>query len=376
MSEPKRTLQRSFKIFWALFRISALILLVLWLMHFPGDVYLRMLDYEFSMTLGFALAMLLLILGVLWLSLGVIRSILGFGTFWKQRRLRKNIIRAHSFFDHAVISFFSEDYASVQHDLARAIKYHPSREALYTTFAAVSALNSQQKDKAHELFFKLTQNSTFAFMGYFGLYHLCEESPVVLLEQARLKTDDHPWILKRLLDAYCEESHNLDALLKAQQLVHTLHEKHLFTKEQRNKSSAEVLWRQALYYQKQKDLVKATDLARQSYEIDDTLSGPAIFIAEKEPPQKAQKILLKACAHHPNPDVTTSILKCLPGTVETFHTFEAELGSHSHPEIQFLLAKLAYQAQLWGRAKQILSKIDESHYDARFYLLAAILAQK
>ncbi len=376
MSDPQSLLKRSFNIFWTLFRIAAVILFALWLMRFPGDVYVRILDYELSMTLGFGVALLLLILGVLWLLLGVLKFIFGFGYFWKQRRLRRHMKLANTLFDQAVLHFFAEEYPAVEQNLQRAIKYFPRRESLYHTFMAVSALNRGEKDKARELFFKLTQDPTFAFMGYFGLYHVCEESPLSLLEQAAIKTNDHPWILKHLFETYCREGHHLETLQRAEALVYKLFEKRIFDKEQRQQALGGVFWLQALYYKKHNDRDKMMELAKQSHHADPSLAGPVIMLAHNEPLPKAQKMFLKAVGKGLCPELTEGILKELPSTVETFHAFEEALQESKESEAHYLLAKLAYEAKLWGRAQQLLKTIPESSFDARHYLLSAQLEQK
>ncbi|MBX9977374.1 MAG: hypothetical protein K2X98_03910 [Alphaproteobacteria bacterium] len=376
MNNPKKTLRRSLGIFWSLFKIAALIFLALWIMRFPGDIYVRILDIDISMTIGFAVASLLLCVGVTWLIVGMIKSLLGFGSFWKQRRLVKNMRRASENFDAAIDAFFAEDYDTAMQALSRSIKYNPRREGIYMTFLAVSALNSHQRDKAYELFFKLSQMPGHAFMGYFGLYHLSEDNPIAILEQARLKTQDHPWILKKLFDEYAKEGHSIEALNKAHNLIPVLIEKRAMTKDERKIAIADVLWRQARYYIKQKDFVKALDLARQSHDQNPFLSGPVLMLAEKESPQKAGKMLIKAFKNAPTQELTCAILKNFPKNVASFHDLEAEFAIHSSPESQYLLAELAYNAQLWGRAKQIMDAIDEKHYDARFYLLQANLSQK
>jgi uncharacterized membrane-anchored protein len=210
-------------------------------------------------------------------------------------------------------------------------------------------------------------------MGYFGLYHVCEESKVSLLEQAALKTKDHPWILKRLLTAYSEEGHNLEALQRAQTLVYKLVDLRIFDKEERNAALATILWRQALYYQKKHDTTRALDLVKQSHGMDSSLPGPVIYLSEHETPLKAQKLLIRACHKAGHPEITAAALKILPGTVETFHAFEEALSTSTDREVQFLLAKLAEKAQLLGRAKQILSAISTDAYDTRHYILSATL---
>lgn len=376
MIDPRRTLHRSLKIFWALLKIGVFILFALWLMRFESNVYIRVLDYEISMTMGFAVAALLIIIAVAWLIVGTLKGIFGFGSFWKRLRHRKYIKRAADSFDHAVNAFCAEEYETAMHDVSRAMKYNPGRTDLYTAFIAMSALKAGKLDIARDYFFKLTQTPAFPFVGYFGLYKVCDDNPISLLEQARLKTQHHPWILKKLFEAYAKEGHNLEALQKAQSLIYILSEKRAIDKEERRHMLANILWRQALYAQKNKDVTKALTLAQQSFEQDPTLPGPVIMLSEKELESRALKMLRKAFLSNPHPDLTEALLKRLPNTTETFHDLESDLSGSAQPEAKFLLAKLAFQAQLWGRAKQLLESIDEVHYDTRFYTLKAGLVQK
>ena len=239
----------------------------------------------------------------------------------------------------------------------------------------VSALNNDQRDLAHEYFEDLIKDPQHRFMGYFGLYHLDPEKSLSLLERAVEELPENPWLIEKLRQALILEAQkgNLEALHRAESLTYKLYEIKAISKQKRNEMRAGLLWVQAQYHQQKGETGRAFELAQLSHDLDLTLAGPVIMLAERDNVQKAQKLLMKTFAVNPEPSLAAAITRLLPKTVETFHAFEVHFEGNHSTSVLFLLALLAFHAKLWGRSRQLLQKIPETARDGNYYLMLAQL---
>lgn len=368
MTSPKSIFQRSLRIGWMIVRLSIILVIAFWLLQWENRIHIKAFGWDLELTAGAGVIALLLMLAATWFVFGVLRSLFSIHRFWRYIWHRHHIKRAGESFDFGVNAFFMEEYRDALHHFSSAAHHNPPRYDLYCAFMGICALKSHQNDIAHRYFQHLLKTERFAFIAYYGLYHLNDgaTSPIPLLEEARHKTKENPWILKKLLNAY-EDDGSPHALDKAKALILTLYDKKIITKQERRQKTALLLWHQAEDALQHNNEELAKRLAKQSYEQDELCAPAAIYLSKTETQKHAQKMLLKLFLHSPCPDIAEALFNSVEKNTESFHIFERALNASHHPEYALFLGRLAVSAKLWGRAQQSLNCIPIEKRDNRFY---------
>lgn len=368
MTSPKSIFQRSLRVGWMIIRLSILLILAFWLLQWENRIHIQAFGWDLDLTAGAGVIAMLLMLAVTWLVFGILRGLFSIHRFWRHTWHRHHIKRAGESFDFGVNAFFMEEYRDALHHFSSAAHHNPPRYDLYCAFMGICAWKSRQNDIAQRYFQHLLRTDRFAFIGYYGLYHLSDEStsPIPLLEEGRHKTKENPWILSKLLKAY-EDDGSPHTLEKAKALVLTLYDKKIINKQERRQKTALLLWRQAEEALHHQDEERAQRLAKQSYEQDELCSPAVIYLSKTETPKHAQKMLLKVFLHDPCQSISEALFNCTEKNTESFHTFERTLNASHHPEYALFLGKVAVSSKLWGRAKQSLNCVPIEKRDARFF---------
>lgn len=363
---PLRT--KAFRMFWMFLRLSVLFFLILWISKLPGDVSVAAFGYSLKMTVPFAIAALFLLLAVVYFIFGVLRSLLGFGQYMRFRRYRKHRQKADQNFKEGLCAFFADDLERAFLSFKTASKYDTEQRSVYQTFMALSALNSHHHDDASVIFKELTESTDLKFLGYFGLYQLESGSKISLLEQAFKNLPTQKWVLEKLFAAY-QEALSKDTISKAEGLVGRLYDLRHITKKRRGEMYADVNIMRMKLATQENDLDTVKLYAERAYDFDHDYAPGVIAYAPHVDTQKALKMLLRAFSREPSAVLSEAIQKILPMDVVTFHAFEEKLEPSKDPQSLFLLAILAYQAKLWGRARQLLLSLPEAFHDSRYHML-------
>lgn len=360
--------KRAFSIFWIFLRLSVLFFLILWISKLPGDVSVSGFGYTLKMNVPFAIGGLFVLLAVTYFIFGLLRFFLGFGQYMRSRFYRNRKKKADLNFKEGLSSFFSDDLAKAFLSFKTAAKYDPEQQSVYRTFMALSALNSHQKGEAKIIFEELTHAQDLKFLGYFGLYQIEESSKLPLLERAFKDLPVHKWILEKLFMAY-RDNLSKENISKAESLVGRLYELRHITKKQRQRMYADVNIMRMKMAKKDHDQTAVKLYAERAYDFDSLYAQSVIAFAPFVDESKKLKMFLKAFEAEPVPQLAEAIQKHLPLDVVTFRAFEERLESTNDPQVIFLLGLLAFHAQLWGRAKQIITLLPKDLHDSRYQML-------
>lgn len=348
-------------IFFLLFAIAAASLGLLHL-QYPGFVIIKWLNYDIRFSIIIGALLLILVFCILALLIHGLLWILGLPQKWTSSYHHSQEKKAKQELLDLLTSYEAEILPAALHHQKKASKAL-SKNSFFLWISGNTFEKANKFLEAEKCFMGLTENSSSLFLGLKGqirsAFHRNDgKGAYEFLKRAEESVPTSPWVLKHLL-ALTREQKKFE---EAQNLILRLEDLGYLSAEQSKKQMAYLQYQQAL-----EPTLPAEEkevLLRQSHYLDPSLSEATVILApllqDKGHSTYALTVLEATWKAAPTQTIGDLYLKMAsPENPEETYKIAKQLTSKnaSQPESLLLLARMAFQAHLWGEARTHLEEL-------------------
>lgn len=365
-----------------LVKLTVLGALAYWLAEQPGQVILQWQDWRIDTTVG------VLLLGLIILAFGIVSLIWLLGAvrhapqhFTAARRANKRE-KGYQALTQGLVAVAAGDKQEAQRlsKKANVLLDDPPLTMLLSAQAAQLAGD----DKAATKYFRSMQDDpNAAFLGTRGLLMQAiksgdKEEALRLARKAHEIRPETPWVLRELLNLQTELGQWDDAL----KTVEEASRHKAIASEDIKVRRAKLLMEKCRAAQDSFDRGTALTLAMEASKSDpdnvSALTTSARLLAKEDKLRKAEKILEDAWKRKPEAAIANTY-RDIAGDLaplKQVKRFEHLLSlAPEHPESHIALARAALKAELWGEARNHLSKLAQDQITPRVCRLMAELEE-
>ncbi len=374
------------RVIWFLIQLGLIIAFALWLAENPGYVEIDWLDYTLNVHVGlFFVGMLVF----LFLFLTVYSVLKTFFMLPSARRQRKEVTdrdKGYRALTLGLSALAAGDTKIASYQAQRALKFLPSKAGLPLLLDAQAARLRGDESAAHESFTALLENKDAAFLGVRGLLQTAIEQHRYddareMAKRALKSYPKQPWILKTLYDLDIKSALWDDA----QNTLYRL-EKAKGIDAESALSERLALWMvQAEDAFNQNDVSNAHSFSGRALKADKQFVPANSLLAriyiKKNEHSRAVKLIEKAWKLNPHEEyigIWTDLMpdKTKDDAVARLRWYERLISLNTKSaDGQLAAGRAAMHADLWGEARNYLSKAEEirpsvSIFKARAHLEA------
>jgi HemY protein len=337
-----------------------------WIDHLTGGLSLQVGGLTIQTSLPVAVLALILFVVVLLILFRLLSAVLGFHHVVRRSGDRRGRKKGEDAVTSTLIALAAREPGDARREAARARRYLGDTPQTLLLAAYAGSIGGNDAE-AEEAFRKLAERKDSAFLGLRGL-----------LRQAVARED---WERAAELAREAEKAHPGAAWLAVERT-------HLATRTgnwrealQLTKGDGPVAALGAAAAEAEQDPKIAEKLAKDAWKRDKTLPPAATAYArrlrEGGREKAAQAVLRETYASAPHPDVAAFALEPAPDRLARLKAAtELTAGAASHPESQFLLARLSLDAGLPGEALRHAEAARAAGMNQqRLFLLMAAIAE-
>jgi len=350
----------------------------LWYLQDPGYIEISWLGYdvEFTVVVGFLILLFLFLFIVF--TARLLRWLFGIPSRWFSFFQRLQDKKAND----ELLDLLSAYEAETLNEALQHQKKAAPRLVNNPFFLWVSGNLFEKAEKpfeAEQCFMDLTKNPGAAFLGFKGQIRAAMhrgdlKSAHNLLKHARELTPSSPWVLKHFL-ALAREQKNFK---EAESLVLQLEDLGYLSSDQSKKQMAYLQYQQAL--QPETTPAEKEVLLRQSHFLDPSLAEAtevfALLLQEQGLITYALTALEETWEMTPKQILGDLYLKIASPSddIAAYQIAKNFVKNNSkNPESRLFLARIAYQAKLWGEARAHLMPLLKQNPNHEVYHLLARL---
>jgi len=367
---------------WWLALLSALVIGAVggsWLKNLPGFVIIAYEKTSYEIRLWIAITILLILLTVLVIFGVFIHSLISSvtrvkgwqgGRHW--RKARKQTIKG-------MLAFTEGRWKQAEKIMNSSAKNSDTKLINYL-IAAQSAQHQNAEDR-RDSYLRLAHKSEPQATVAIGLTQAQLQLENNQLEQAlatlnnlRIKHTNHPFILKLLCETY-QKLQDWKAIIE---LLPVIKKQKIFTDEKTRKIESESIYGILESESKNGDLGSLQNTWKNfpsSYKkVNDHIVCYVKTLIKFEQAEDAEKTLKPLFKQNPNAEVISLYGKIKSNDVsKQFGFLEAWLKSHSHApnNIYLVLGKIAFELELWGKARFNLERALRVEPNAESYFMMA-----
>ena len=358
-----------FKALWFLLKLFALVALVAWVARHPGSVEMVWMGYLVETSPAFLLGLFLFVLLGWTLIYRAWRSFVSVPAAFRRYQAAARREQGYRALTQGLVAIAAGD-ASLAHKYATRAQGLIPDAPLTRLLLAQNALLQGKPQEARRAFLELLDDRDAAFFGLRGL--LSETiaakdyaGALDVMRRADALQSKRPWIIRALFDletrqGQWERAHK--TLKRAEKIG-------IFDKRAAQKSRASLFMAQALDARNRSHREDALRFAAQALEGDVGFIPAATFLAQyyiqSGKKRRAMKILQKAYAKNPHPDLADLWLLLQPPTRKTLSIFDegkdaaawaselAKLNPQHRVSLQ-LQGQRALHARAWREARGFL----------------------
>ncbi len=347
------------RVLWFAFKLAVLVALAYWLAERPGEVSIDWLGYRIETSVGILLAAIVLVAGLSALSYRIWRFLRRSPRSLGQSRQASRRKRGYKALTQGMVAVAAGevDEAARQARRADSLLEEPPLTMLLSAQAA--QLNGDEA-AAKRYFSAMLEDPETRFLGLRGLLTQAlrdgdEPQALDYVRQAHVLRPRTPWVLTSLFDL-SERCGDLETAERA--LIEAAKIKVLPAPEAGRKRAV-ILLERAEAAARRGDRPAALAHAREANKLAPDLIPGAAMLAEQliagGQLRKAAKVLEKAWAAGPHPDLAALYLKTQTSgdDIERLKRLGLLTAKRpDHPESHLVLARAALKARLWGEARR------------------------
>lgn len=335
----------------------------------PGTVSIAWFDYRIEMPVAiliigvFLVIVLLISLHGLWRKLWLIPE--RYIKFMQKRRR----LKGEKLLIEGLTAIAAEQVEEASHSIELAKVLIP--DSPLTLFVAAQAAYTRHDSNKAKLYFEtMYKQPSLRFLGLRGLVLQAKEKKDWLQAEGFLKEalklrPDSPWVHEQILENQIRLGE-----LSQNQVIQTQSIQRFLPTNQWNSHSAIMYWLKASKVNDDSDqylalLIKAHNFSPENVAIACKL---ATSYHDRQDYSKAQKILKNTYEIQPHRELAICWSKINPNlkALEVYQGLERLTASHpNHPETLWVIAKAAFEAQLWGQANKLLQDLRNEYGDTK-----------
>ena len=381
-----------------LIKLGLIGLITAWLVRNPGVIRVDWQGWQAQFPTALAVIGIGLVILIVWKFASLWTYISERPRVWAQNRQRRKLDNGYQALQQGLLAAATGDggQARRQADLAeRLLGKQPGVQLL-----AAQAAQLAGDHKAAERFFSdLAQKNTTRLPGLLGQLRLAEANDTaarqreIAREIIALSPSDPRALDHLIADATEQEDWDqAETYLRKSQRSKKPHKSDPVLPENVENQTwnlADIHYHQALKARSDGSKPDALRLAGKTLQLDPGHAAAAILTAQihqdNEQTSKAQRILRACWRHRPAPEIADLYQKLGPkneGQLEKLRRMEKLIADNpDHLESRYLLAEESLNAQIWGRARHLLSSLENDLDDpasppARFCRLMARLEEE
>lgn len=154
---------------WFLIKAAIVIAAAMWVLEIPGDVSLKVFDYNINMLTGHFLIALAAVIGVFAYLYRFWRAVVTAPKSFRQRQTIKHQEKGLSALTKGFVAVAAGDTSTAKKQARRAAKMLPAENGLSQLLLAQSALLRGNQEDADQIFKSLLNHKDAAFFGVRGL---------------------------------------------------------------------------------------------------------------------------------------------------------------------------------------------------------------
>ena len=375
------------RILWFAVRVGVVVALAVWIADLPGDIVVRWLDYDVHIRAWFALAVGLSALFIILLLHRLLLTVLGLsGSVSRYREMRRNRHGQRALL-LGMTAVAAGDGRAALHQARRARRLLPEDKGLTLLLEADAARVAGDTALARRSYAGLLENKDTAFLGMRGLLGSALEKDdsaeaLVLARKASSMHPKQPWLARLVYRLEILERQYEAALRTLRRAEKT---QALPPEEIRRDRQALMLALANIEFERGKARA-GLEYLKQAYRIDGAFPPASVALAEYyiENGQRraAVKLISRSWAQAPHPELAALWNRLAPA--QRNEAAPARLSwmqrlTSLRPDDRvshIAAAEAAIDDQLWGEARQYLSRAEEAGSTAKIYTLRARIEEE
>jgi len=347
------------RVLWYCVKLAIIVGVAVFLATYPGDVTIEWLDHEVTMSTGILVLLIVVFAVIVAYLYRYWRTVYGapgaFGRFWDNNRKR----RGYKALSKGMVAVAAGDAAEANR-LARKAE-DLLQEPPLTLLLSAQAAQLNGDDRAAKRYFEsMLEKEETRFLGLRGLVlqALRDGDDAAALEYVRRAhaiKPNAPWVLTTLFEL-SERTGDMATAEKA--LASAAKAKALPAPEAGSKRAALYL-EQALSAERDRKLDFALSLARKALKQKPDMLAASLTTARIATAlgrqREAQKILERAWAQRPQPDIAKAYLAVRPDLKPIDQVKRIKKLTNIKmldPESYLALAEVSLEAELWGEVRR------------------------
>lgn len=367
---------------WFFLKLAALVAAAVWLANHPGHVTFVWQGYEVSTSMAVVVLSLILIVIVSVALYSLWRALVGVPGSLSLAHLSRRQRKGYMALTQGLMAVAAGD-ASAARKLAHKAEYLLKEPSLTLLLQAQAAQLAGDENGASRYYAQMLERPEMSVLGLRGLITQAvsrgdEAHALTLARRAQLLQPKADWVLTTLTDLEARTGHwqqALDALVRAARSGAIAPDK---ARRQRC-----ILLLGLAEHQAGRNLFEdASTSARKAHELMPGFVPAALayarYLLEIDRAKLAGKTIERVWRVNPHPELIELYLKAAGSELNPLAIMKRleRLASFNPdaPESRLMLARAALKAQLWGIAKEQLSKAQGKATDRRVFDLLAELA--
>jgi HemY protein len=365
---------------WFMAKVAVVIAIVLWFADNPGNVSFEWLGYAVNTSIAMFVLGLLVVLGVVVVLYKLWRGIRNApGSFRRYSRTRRRE-RGYKALTQGMVAVAAGDAATARKMAQKADGL--LNEPPLTMLLSAQAAQLMGDDKAARHYFHaMLERPETAFLGLRGLLTQALKQgdrveALALARRAQQLQPNTPWLLATLYDLEARAGEWAAAEGTLQAAVQS----GAVPQEEGRRHRATLLLERSFEAERRGRADSALYHAQAAHELVPGYVPAAVRVARLQlrggHPKKASKVVERAWRQQPHPELAEVYREILDSyeplaRVKLFEKLHAH--TPNHVESHVALARAAMDAQLWGEARNHLTKAQELQPSRRVYQLLADL---